>query len=377
MEIVKFLSFLAVVLPVAYGAPTEAIKELHPDILAAMKRDFGLSADQAVARVAEELHASSLIEKLRDSTGPSFAGAWINARKVFVGITDQAMADRITAQGAVPVAMNTPLSKLEAAKATIDDIFRGHSGPKRSTNDAIASFYVDEAANKVVFRTLASGRAQAQDLAKQAGLLESEFAVQIVNEMPIVKASVRGGDAYLDEHSSFCSVGFSVNGGFVSAGHCGEKGGGVKNVDGTTLGTFAESTFPGDADMSYIKTVAGTKLTGYVNSYGKNDLPIAGKKEAAVGASICRSGRTTGFHCGTVTAKNVTVNYSGDGTVRGLTETNACAESGDSGGAYIAGDQAQGVLSGGTLGCGGGSVTTYFQPLNKILDAYKLTLVTV
>ncbi|CEJ90055.1 hypothetical protein VHEMI05864 [[Torrubiella] hemipterigena] len=375
MELTKFLSFLAAVLPVAYGAPTQAVNELHPDILAAMQRDFGLNAEQATARVAQDIQASSLIEKLRGSAGPSFAGGWIDGGKAVIGVTDQAMADQITAQGGVPVVMKTPLAKLEAAKTAIDNIFLG-GGAKRSANDAVAAFYVDEAANKVVFEALASGHGQAADLAKQAGLDASQYAIKTVSEMPTVRITIKGGDAYHINNQFVCSVGFSVNGGFVSAGHCGKKGADVETTSGAHLGTFAQSVFPGNADMSYIKTIAGTKLTGYINGYGHADYPVRGHQESAVGASVCRSGQTTGVHCGTIQRKNATVNYGADGSVTGLTQTNACADHGDSGGGWFSGTQAQGVTSGGSGNCKGGAATTYFQPVNEILSTYGLTLVT-
>ncbi|KFA80418.1 hypothetical protein S40288_11743, partial [Stachybotrys chartarum IBT 40288] len=58
MELSRFLAILAVILPLAYGAPTQATTNLHPEILAAMKRDLGLDAEQATARVARDLKAT-------------------------------------------------------------------------------------------------------------------------------------------------------------------------------------------------------------------------------------------------------------------------------------------------------------------------------
>jgi streptogrisin C len=75
-----------------------------------------------------------------------------------------------------------------------------------------------------------------------------------------------------------------------------------------------------------------------------------------------------------VQAYNQTVNYA-EGSVSGLTRTNACAEPGDSGGSWLSGQQAQGVTSGGSGNCSSGG-TTYFQPVNEILSAYGRTLVT-
>ncbi len=52
-----------------------------------------------------------------------------------------------------------------------------------------------------------------------------------------------------------------------------------------------------------------------------------------------------------------------------------CAEPGDSGGSLLAGNQAQGVTSGGSGDCTSGG-TTYFQPVNEILQTYGLRLLT-
>lgn len=376
MEFIKCLSFLTAVLPIVYGAPTSTTKALHPDILAAMKRDFGLNAEQAPARIANDARVSLLIEELRDSTGASFAGAWIESGKAMIAVTDQAAADKVNSQGATPIVVKHSLSALEDAKVVLDKVFGEQNGFKRSAHDAVAAFYIDQAANKLIFETLESGRAQADDLAKQAGLSASQYVVQTVSEMPKVKYTIRGGDAYHINNQFVCSVGFSVNGGFVSAGHCGDRGSDVETPNGASLGTFAQSTFPGNADMSYIRTNAGATLTGYVNGYGNNDFPISGSQEAAIGASVCRSGQTTGVHCGTIKRKNATVNYGSDGSVTGLTGTDACADHGDSGGSWFTGPQAQGVTSGGDGNCNGGAATTYFQPVNEILQTYGLTLVT-
>jgi streptogrisin C len=73
------------------------------------------------------------------------------------------------------------------------------------------------------------------------------------------------------------------------------------------------------------------------------------------------------------------VNYGNNNVVTGLTRTSACAEPGDSGGAFVSNPpllnrvQAQGVTSGGSGNCATGG-TTYFQPVTEILTRYLLTL---
>ncbi|KAM3507390.1 hypothetical protein MY11210_007171 [Beauveria gryllotalpidicola] len=386
MELAKFLAFLAVVLPIAYGAPTTqaATGDLHPRILEAMKRDLGLDAEQANARVAQEAAAASVIEQMRGSAGASFAGAWLDANVLHIGITDEALAGEVRAAGATPIVMTNSLSKLEKAKADLDNIFipqantMGDDGSAASSGydgagAGIASFFVDVASNRLVIEALGDSHGRAEELAAQVGLTASEYEVRTVEEMPTTFASVQGGDNYIINRAWRCSVGFSVTTGFVSAGHCGKVGATATTPNGQPLGTFAGSVFPGSADMSYVRTVSGTVLKGSINSYGKGDLPVSGSTVAAIGASVCRSGASSHVHCGTIRARDATVNYP-QGTVRGLTRTDACADPGDSGGSFYAGSQAQGVTSGGNGNCRSGA-TIYFQPVNEILKAFSLTLV--
>ncbi|KAM3457572.1 hypothetical protein MY3296_001004 [Beauveria thailandica] len=390
MELAKFLAFLAVVLPVAYGAPTQAATgELHPKILEAMKRDLGLDADQAHARVAREAAAANVIEQMRGSAGESFAGAWFDADTLHIGVTDEALAGEVTAAGATPIVMTNSLSKLEKAKADLDKVFipqastlsggggsaSGSSGSSSAGAGAgIASFFVDVASNRLVIEALGDDHGRAEELAAQIGLASGEYEVRTVEAMPTLYASVQGGDNYFIDNASRCSVGFAVTTGFVSAGHCGRTGSSATTPRGQPLGTFAGSVFPGSADMSYVRTVSGTGLNGSINGYGQGNLPVSGSNVAAVGASVCRSGATTQVHCGTIRARGATINYQ-EGSVTGLTQTTVCAEQGDSGGSFYAGSQAQGVTSGGNGDCRSGGIT-YFQPVNEILETFGLTLVT-
>jgi len=373
MELTKFLAALAVFLPIVYGAPTQAANALHPEILAAMKRDLGLDAEQAHARVARELKATEVIEQLRTLTGSSFGGAWLVDGELNVAVTDEALKSKVTAAGATPLVVSNKFSKLEDAKKAIDDLYTKQPVSKSSQESAgIAAYFVDVTVNKLVFETLSSGTAKAKELAKQVGLVESEFEVRTVKELPTTLVTVRGGDAYYINNSARCSVGFSVTTGFVSAGHCGKSGNTATTSSGATLGTFAGSVFPGSGDYSYIRGSSGNTFSGTINNYSGGTIAVTGSTASGVGASICRSGSTTGVHCGTVGALGATVTYS-QGSVTGLTRTNVCAEPGDSGGPFYSGGQAQGVTSGGSGNCASGG-TTYFQPVNEILSAYGLTL---
>jgi streptogrisin C len=144
-------------------------------------------------------------------------------------------------------------------------------------------------------------------------------------------------------------------------------------VNGAAQGTFQASSFPGN-DYAWVAVNSGWTPQPWVNNYSGGNVTVAGSQEAGIGASVCRSGRTTGWRCGVIQAQNVTINYAA-GPVYGATQTNACAEPGDSGGSWVSGTEAQGVTSGGSGDCTAGG-ETYFQPVNEILSTYGVSLIT-
>ena len=150
---------------------------------------------------------------------------------------------------------------------------------------------------------------------------------------PVELDDVVGGNAYYIGSGARCSVGFAVTDGFITAGHCGSTG----DTTSQPSGTFAGSSFPGD-DYAYVQVGSGSTPVGAVNDWAGGQVAVAGAEPAPVGAQVCRSGSTTGWHCGTIEARDVSVSYA-EGTVSGLIRTDVCAEPGDSGGSLLAGDQ--------------------------------------
>ncbi|MFC5063012.1 S1 family peptidase [Actinomycetospora atypica] len=175
-----------------------------------------------------------------------------------------------------------------------------------------------------------------------------------------------------------CSDGWSVRRGtttyLLTAGHCTQGTTSWSGPNGQTIGTVARTAWPtADYGIVQVTDTAAWRGSGQV----RGGPTVTGATEAPVGTQVCRSGSTSGYHCGVVRAKNVTVNYGSGVVVQGLTQTTACADSGDSGGSVLAPGtrQAQGLLSGGSGSCAGGG-TSYFQPLRPILNQFGLTLVT-
>jgi len=185
---------------------------------------------------------------------------------------------------------------------------------------------------------------------------------------------ISGGDAIYGSKYR-CSLGFNVIRGsahyFLTAGHCGkpEPQWWTSANHSTFLGNTISATFPGK-DYSLVQyDSAFTNYPGTVA--GNHDVSTAAN--AFVGESVTRTGSTTGTKTGTVQALNVTVRYQGGGVVRGLVQTNACAEPGDSGGPFYDGAKALGLTSGGSGDCRRGG-TTFFQPVTAALNAYNASI---
>ncbi|MET8908454.1 S1 family peptidase [Micromonospora sp. NPDC004551] len=339
-----------------------------PEVLDALSRDLSLTRDQAARRLKAERWASGTVAKLRGELGAHYGGSWLGAdgTTLNVAVADPAQAARVTAAGAVPKRVDRGVAELDAVKSRLD------AAGDEATPD-VAGWYVDVATNSVVVVAQPGAEAAGRRFAEAGGVPADAVRVRTADEAPRPLFDVRGGDAYFINNAGRCSVGFSVVGGFVTAGHCGRPGDRTAGANRVAQGTFAASSFPGD-DWAVVEVNGQWTPQGVVNDFNGGTVPVNGSTEAPVGASVCRSGSTTGTRCGVIQARNATVNYP-EGTVTGLTRTNVCAEPGDSGGAWLSGDQAQGVTSGGSGDCTRGGVT-FFQPVNEILQRNNLTLVT-
>ncbi|MEZ7002644.1 alpha-lytic protease prodomain-containing protein [Streptomyces sp. AD55] len=358
--------------PAPSAVPSSDAGRAPAALLRAMERDLGLAPGRARARLVNEAEAGTRAGLLRDSLGDRFAGAWVSGEtsaELTVATTDAADTDAIEAQGARAAVVARGLGELTAVKERLD------AAAGRVSTAATPVWYVDVRANRVVVQ--AAGEPAADAFAEAAGVDRADLGVRISAERPRLFTDLVGGDAYLIDGRARCSVGFSVTRdgqeGFATAGHCGAPGAVTTGPDESAQGTVRQSVFPG-RDMAWVAVGAGWTATPDVRAQDGATIQVAGSVEALAGASVCRSGSTTGWHCGTVRQHDTSVGYP-EGTVRGVTETSVCAEPGDSGGPFLAGAQAQGTTSGGSGDCTRGG-TTYYQPVNATLADFGLTLLT-
>ncbi|WP_179535836.1 S1 family peptidase [Actinopolyspora biskrensis] len=330
-------------------------------LLEAMQRDLGLTLAQSRQRLQRETIAERVQRTVRGSLGTAYGGSYYDsaAGELVVGVTDRAKLDEARSSGA-------KARLVEHSSAELDGIADRLGGLLPEAPPSVTGYYVDPADNSVVLTADRGGAGAAEDFLRSSGV--GETAVRVETERsPRLYNDIVGGNPYYVNDGARCSVGFAVQGGFVSAGHCAREGDGTSSPRGTVAG----SSFP-ENDYSYVASAERGRPA--VNDYGGDTVPVAGSTEAPVGSSVCRSGSTTGWHCGTIVSKNQAVRYD-QGTVHGLTRTDVCAEPGDSGGAFVSGDQAQGMTSGGWGNCTDGG-TTFFQPVNEALGEYGVRLLT-
>ena len=228
------------------------------------------------------------------------------------------------------------------------------------------AWYVDAASDRVVVTADRSvSAAELATIKRNAGA--GAGAIQIKHATGVFAPLVSPGDAIYGGGYR-CSLGFNVVQGstyyFLTAGHCGKVAKTwYTNASHTTLiGPTSDWSFPGN-DYALVR-------------YGNLSLSHTGGftvANAFVGERVTRDGSTTGVHSGTVTALNVTVRYVGGGTVRGMIQTNVCAEPGDSGGPLYDGAKALGLTSGGSGNCRTGG-TTFYQPVTEAASVYGVTV---
>ncbi|OEV29696.1 serine protease [Streptomyces nanshensis] len=346
--------------------------EVAPGMLESVSRDLGITTADAKKRIANEQRAVAVEKKLRKKLGTRYAGAWVtgSTSKLVVATTDRGDTAAIKAAGAEAKVVDNSLAVLEAAKRALDN-----SATKRAPRGT-AVWAVDVRSNSVIVRAGEPGAAK--DFLNRSGASTSLVRVTQSAEKPRTYAEdLRGGDAYYSGGSTRCSVGFAVTKGdaegFVTAGHCGSAGTRTTGHNRAAQGTVRARSFPGD-DYAWVEANENWRARPYVKGPGSANLSVAGSKQVPAGSSVCRSGSTSGWRCGTIEQHEATVTYK-QGTVRGLTRTDVCAEPGDSGGPFISGDQAQGTTSGGSGDCSTGGAT-YYQPVAEPLTEYGLTLST-
>jgi len=369
-----FLSFA----PGAAAAPDEP----PPAVLDALQRDLGLTRAQAETRLADEAAAQRVAAALPAALG----SRWFDAGTgdLVVAVTDDAAASTARSSGASP-------KLVTRGQAALADLTRSITALAGDGVPGVTSWGPDPRADGVVVR-LDHRSKTAATTAFLDHVRAFGAPVRVVESSAPVRQSgtVQPGNPWWPGSESNCSVGFPAtdsSGGkhFVTAGHCTNDANqaaygasGQQNKLGTSNVGGARTVNAREGDMGVVAvTEAGWTLSAAVNTWGGAPVTVTGSVDPLVGQSVCHSGNTSKWKCGTVTAVEQTIDY-GSTVVEGLATTTACSMGGDSGGAWLAGDKAVGLHSGGQSSCspGGADDQSIFQPVNEALRKWNLTLLT-
>lgn len=161
--------------------------------------------------------------------------------------------------------------------------------------------------------------------------------------------SLRSGLEIKSSSGAACSTAFAtLSSGIMTAAHCGN----TTNHAGQSMGYVAAAVQSGTSDAEVVNVTNNGFYPGawiWVTS-GEQTRPVTSTgtyNGLAVGASVCKAGRTTGYTCGTVTSK--TFSFPPDGYVPSgynFIKSSMCVQGGDSGGGVFSGNQAVGIVSG-------------------------------
>jgi hypothetical protein len=272
---------------------------------------------------------------------------------------------------------------LEAVKAAL--VTAG--GPPGTT------WAVDIRANTVVVTLPRSaGDARAEALVAATRRFGSRVRMHRAEGPARPSIMLRGGQDITGVNGAACSVGFNVRRAndrrfFLTAGHCTILEANWNRL-GNTLGPTVQSDHPlNDYGMVRILDPAFWKPKGEILDFG-TPVAVTAFGQAPVGATVCKTGRTTGTTCGAILNHNLAILYQAPpplgGLVLDLTEVNACNRPGDSGGPVYQptaqfGPVAQGLTSGTIVDNAGNCLPgalarTYVQPVGEALAAYNVQL---
>jgi streptogrisin D len=351
--------------PAAY---TPAIRVLA---VRAMTEKLGLSTADATARLAALADRTVAARVLERELGPRTAGSYLDRAtgQLVVNVTDVAAGQSVTAAGARARLVTRSMAQLQWVQGALDA-----SGAVPGT-----SWAVDSATDTVTVQLSSAAEADPRTAGWVRTLANYGDAVQVVHTgAGLTTQAFLGGQAILNANGSGrCSSAFNAVRGaqsfVITAGHCTQA---VQEwTDGSQrIGESDVVQFPGnDFGTIAVDDPFALDPRGAVADNGQTQ-PITGTTAVPVGGVVCKTGSTTGTTCGTVLAENTTVVYP-EGTVTGLIQTDLCTQPGDSGGALFAGDQAQGLVSGGTTGsCDRPGFVSFFQPITEVLQATGLQL---
>ncbi|MET9438458.1 S1 family peptidase [Streptomyces sp. NPDC006551] len=375
--------------PAADPTPAPAARSQPTGMVKALADSLRVSVAQAQRTLDHQSSQQETLERLGTSGIPTGSAFFDAKGTLTVNVATARQAAEVKAAGlAARIPARTPAA-LDRIKSALDKL------AEKKVPAGVESWHVDPVSDKVVVTVRDTADATSRAFVTAARSHGPAVTVRTTeNDASQPAAAIAPGSKMnintSDVNGPYCSVGFGARDWqgrqyLATAGHCIE---GLPTLyfNGSRFakGTSGRYALGYDSvDMGVAAIDSGNSITTAVGGWRVvADTPVRGSQRAAVGATVCKSGATTKWTCGTIKSYNNSVTYTAKGQpatlVKGLGGSTVCIHKGDSGGAWITGQgQGQGVTSGsGNLTCDGsfGSGVGWFQPLDDLLDYYGLTL---
>lgn len=369
----------------ATSAPS-SLAAADPQAAQALAKQQNISVAEASKRLGRQASLSQRGEALEKALAGRSGGSYLDNNGNLVVTTIDNAGDVVVARGGARP------QRVDDSEARLDRIVQqlnAHS--KQRGSGSVQGWYVDVPTNTVVVTATAGAKdAKAAALVKAAKRFGKSVRVESRSaaQAPISNEWLVGGYSF----NGNCSMGFNAKttanyNVVVTAGHCLKAGWNSKG--GYNIGQTRTKNFPTDDFGTFWNSYPSYwQPSTSVSKYNGTFVEIRGQWNApAVGTVMCKSGYKTGYTCGKITARNVTVSYP-QGAVYGLTQHTACSEPGDSGGANIGFYNGHAYAIGVSSGSSSVSKTdkrcrskvglqniSYYQPIGEALSRNGLKLV--
>lgn len=338
---------LLFIIPTSGLAASNDANEDVPLDVALLAADLGISMSAAEDRLVQQDEAGRLEAALAKEMPSRFAGLWIEESSDFqvtVAVVRGAetgarsIANASSLRGAVGVVgVEHSLSDLVAALTTL----------RSATERVPFDLDVDLAENRVVVYTKSEAELDTYLRANRL-TLPAVATVKVVEELSQPAADIYGGLALSCGTSGF-SVRSTVSGerGITAAGHCGNS----QSYQGAPLAWRATRLF-GNHDEAWFSAPGLFNVrSGWINDGigGRNIIAVRHRDNQAIGAFVCKYGKTTLFDCGNITSKTFTPNWVPNAAPTFITAKKQgvdMASGGDSGGPIFSSNAALGIVSG-------------------------------
>ncbi|GIG68813.1 hypothetical protein [Phytomonospora endophytica] len=348
---------------------------------------YGLSVDDARDLLAAQADSLRLLASLPEGVTADGAGQWLDdTGAANVAVTTPAAAAAAESAGVHAVLVERDHDDLARLEARVEALI-----PADGTG--IDGWGPDPVTNRisVQINTKAANESTKDFLTGLRSLGDGVAVVETDTSPHQQAGEANPGDPWWPGGESNCSMGFGATDTvgalhLLTAGHCtndvsqpayGQSG--QTNRLGTSNAGGGRSVNAREGDMGVVAvSEPGWTLSENVNTWGGGSVAVSGATDPVVGQAVCHSGNTSHWQCGTVRRVGQTIDY-GSVIIEGLATSTACSRGGDSGGAWLAGDLAVGLHSGGPSQCvsnPGPGDESIFQPVREALAKWNLTLYT-